>query len=182
MENRRGGMTIKRNVLNQESDQIHCFIHMPPGSILFKQEEQRQQKKARLIPIWHIIRFHCLMYFHYCDSAHVGKASFTVLISAVACESGDSGDKMRGGGGGGGGGCDFLERSLDREQNKLLLHIAPFKLFLFRTLRVLLAGCAVSGDNNQAWTRKGRQPWTVWRVPYRLCPYVCVLGAQLEKC
>lgn len=97
------------------------------------------------------------VYFHYRDSAHVGKASFNVFISAVACESGD---KMRGGRGG--GGCDFLERSLDREQNRLLLHIAPFKMFLLWTLRVLLAGCTVSGGNNQAWTRKGRQPLTVW--------------------
>lgn len=41
------------------------------------------------------------VYFHHGDSAHVGKASCAVIISAVACESGGSGDKMRGGGGGG---------------------------------------------------------------------------------
>lgn len=76
-----------------------------------------------------------------------------------------------------GGGCDFLERSLDREQNRLLLHIAPFKLFLFWTLRVLLAGCTISGDD---WTRKGRQPLTVWRVPNRLCPCLCV-GSTVGK-
>lgn len=35
----------RRNMLNQESDQIHCFIHVPTGSILFRQQQQQQQKK-----------------------------------------------------------------------------------------------------------------------------------------
>lgn len=48
----------------------------------------------------------------------------------------------------------FVESSLDREQNRLLLHIAPFKLFLFWTLQLLLPAGTVSGDNNQASTRQ----------------------------
>lgn len=55
----------------------------------------------------------------------------------------------------------FVESSLDREQNRLLLHIAPFKLFLFWTLQLLLPAGTVSGDNNQASTRKSRQLLTV---------------------
>lgn len=53
---------------------------------------------------------------------------------------------------------EFAESSLDREQNRLLLHIAPFKLFLFWTPQLLLPASAVSRDSNQASTRKGRQP------------------------
>ena len=51
-------------------------------------------------------------------------------------------------------GAEFLESSLDREQNRLLLHIAPFKLFLFWTLQLLLPAGVISGDNNQASARK----------------------------
>ena len=59
------------------------------------------------------------------------------------------------------GSSEFVESSLDREQNRLLLHIAPFKLFLFWTLQLLLPADAVSGDDNQASIRKSRQLLTV---------------------
>lgn len=46
--------------------------------------------------------------------------------------------------------CEFIENSHDSEENRLLLHIAAFKLFLFCTLWLLQPGSTVSGENDQA--------------------------------
>lgn len=167
MENRRERRTKIRDMLNQESDQIPCFIHVPAGSALVRRRQQQQtRRKARLIPVWHMNQYTCrvavkmksdsviilaFIYFIFffifyllsgqmwCKDAvtlctptdmhatlswsHTCRRStfIRMMWNVVACESWVKR-------GAGEANADFQERSPDREQNRLLLHIAPFKL------------------------------------------------------